>query len=531
MTESYLCPQLRGFHVRRVFQQLALLICLLPLPPRASSAGPADLDHVQRSAELMSAGDLEGAEKEARLALRDSSTRPLALASLGVIRVRQKHYGEAAEFLSAALRLNPGLVAARVTLGEVYALTGKGVRAQEAFKEVLRVDQDNREARFALAQLESASDAFSASLSTAEPILAELRRSSDGILLLAKDYAGLKQKDSLLALVHDWDGLPEAPANSSTPFASLLVKSGLDQQALDVLEKAKSSGQVSYDMALALAKLYFANGDLSGAFGSYEAALSLNPGCIDCLLELAKIAAQQKDSEKALAYLIKAKHEQPGNAEILFEFGKICLELDLLDDAISALQNAVRLQPNNDSYSYVLASANVSKKQYEVAGKLLQALLTKHPNDSVLNYAMGSLLFLEVRLGDAAKYLRRSVELQPDQSAAYYYLGLVAEGNGENDQAIATLRDVLHRDPDYGPAYEALGGILLKEQKYPEAEQALEKAVLLNPNSVKAHYQLGILLGRTGRQDDANKEFGIVHQLNAEEEKRAGLRLRILTPH
>jgi tetratricopeptide (TPR) repeat protein len=192
--------------------------------------------------------------------------------------------------------------------------------------------------------------------------------------------------------------------------------------------------------------------------------------------------------------LIKAKNEQPDNAEILFEFGRTCLELDLPDDAISALQKAARLQPNNDSYSYVLASANVSKKQYEIAGKRFQALLTKHPDDSVLNYAMGSLLFLEVRLDEAATYLHRSIELQPDQSAAYYYLGLIAEGKGENDQAI-------------------------------------EKAVLLNPNSVKAHYQLGILLGRTGKQDDANKEFGIVHQLNADEEKRSGMRLRILTPH
>jgi hypothetical protein len=29
---------------------------------------------------------------------------------------------------------------------------------------------------------------------------------------------------------------------------------------------------------------------------------------------------------------------------------------------------------------------------------------------------------------------------------------------------------------------------------------------------------------------DANKEFGIVHQLNAEKEKGFGTRLRILTP-
>jgi tetratricopeptide (TPR) repeat protein len=76
-----------------------------------------------------------------------------------------------------------------------------------------------------------------------------------------------------------------------------------------------------------------------------------------------------------------------------------------------------------------------------------------------------------------------------------------------------------------------MGRILLKEQKFPEAQQALEKAVLLNPSSVKAHYQLGILLGRTGKQEDAKKELAIVNELNAEETKRAGMRLRIITEH
>jgi tetratricopeptide (TPR) repeat protein len=531
MNESGLRLTLQGFPGRGIYQKLALLLCFSFLSACASGAVPADSDHVQQSIELMSAGDLEGAEKEAKVALRDSSTRPMAWATLGAIRIRQKHYAEAAECLSTALRLNPGLVGARVNLGEVYALTGKKTQAREVFRAILRTSPDNREARFALARLESASGNFTASLTAAEPVLAEFRRSSDGILLLARDYAGLKRKDSLLALVPDWDGLSEVSANSSTEFASLLAKSGLNPQALDVLEKAKSGGEVSYDMALALGNLYFSKGDLNGAFESYEAALTLNPACIDCLLHLATTATRQKDPEKALAYLIKAKRKRPDNAEVLFEFGRACLELDLPDDAMPALQRAARLQPNNDSYAYVLASAKVSKKQYEVAGKLFQALLTKHPEDSILNYAMGSLLFLEVKLDEARKYLRRSVELQPDQSAAYYYLGLVAEGKGEGDQAIATLKDVLRRNPDYGPAYEALGRILVKQRKYEEAQQALEKAVVLNPDSVKAHYQLGILRGRQGRQDDANKEFEIVRQLNAEEEKRLGMRLRLLTQH
>jgi len=41
--------------------------------------------------QLMSSGDLAEAEKQARLAVRDPSTRALGWATLGTIRVRQKN--------------------------------------------------------------------------------------------------------------------------------------------------------------------------------------------------------------------------------------------------------------------------------------------------------------------------------------------------------------------------------------------------------------------------------------------------------
>lgn len=510
---------------------IALLICVFLFSLSPSTTAQTDSDHIQRAFEMMSTGDLVGAEQEARLALRDSSSRPGGWAALGMIRARQKRYADATEFFHTALRLDPRLVDAHLGLGEVDELTGKTEQGREEFRSVLRTDPGNRDALFGVAQLESTSENFSASLTAAEPILADLHRSSAGILLLAKDYAGLKQKDPLAALVPSWNVLPQVSASDSTAFSALLAKSGLDQQALSILEKAKASGQVSVELALALANQYFSKGDLSQAFESYEAALSLKPNCVDCLRQLAKIAEQQKDPEKALAYLIKAKREQPEDPEILFAFGKVCLELDLFEDAVPALEKASHSQPENDSYAYVLASAHVSKKEFEAAGKIFERLLQKHPRDPILNYAMGSLLFLEVKLEQAEPYLRKSAELNPDQSAAYYYLGLIAEGKGQDEQALATFKDVLRRDPNYSPAYEAMGRILLKEQNFPEAQQALEKAVLLNPNSVKAHYQLGILLGRTGKPEDAKKELAIVNELNAEETKRAGMRLRILTEH
>jgi len=517
---------------RAVFQPGVLFMCLISLPLRASGASPqAESSHLQESVALISQGDLEGAEREARLALRDPSIRPLAWATLGTIRVKQKKYDEGAEFLATALRLNPRLVGARITLGDVYLLQGKKDKAREMLREALRTDPENHNAQFALAQLESADGNFSASLRAAQPLLPELYRSVNGILLLAEDYAGLKRKDSLQALVSDWDGLSDVPSAASTDFASLLAKNELVQDAIKVLEKAKGNGPVSYDLAFALANLYSLTGNLAQASQNYEAAAGLKPDCVPCLQQIVKLAEQQKDLEKALAYLIRAKRLQPQNDEILFEFGKVCLEMDLFDDSIAALRQAVYLKPENDSYEYVLASALVSKKQYEEAITVYGTLLKKRPDDAVLNYAMGSVLFLEVSLDDAAKYLQRSIDIDPKQSAAYYYLGLVAEGKGENDRATAIFRDVVRRYPDYSPAYEGLGRVLLKQRKFPEAEQALEKAIFLNPHSVKAHYQLGMLLGRIGKPEDGDKELEIAQKLEAEERKRSAAQLRILSPH
>ena len=78
-------------------------------------------------------------------------------------------------------------------------------------------------------------------------------------------------------------------------------------------------------------------------------------------------------------------------------------------------------------------------------------------------------------------------------------LARIDRRTGVEESADDPLQDLVRRYPDYSPAYEALGGILLKQRKYQEAQAALEKAILLDPNSVKAHYQLGVLLGRIGR--------------------------------
>jgi len=75
-----------------------------------------------------------------------------------------------------------------------------------------------------------------------------------------------------------------------------------------------------------------------------------------------------------------------------------------------------------------------------------------------------------------------------------------------------------------------LGELLMNARRYPEAEENLEKAVHLNPKSVKANYQLGLLLSRMGNKQEADKQLEFAKSLRVEDEKTSRLQLRLLDP-
>ena len=75
-----------------------------------ANPSPAQLNHIEEAASLLSQGQADQAEAEARQALKNPSTRALALAMMGTIRVQQGQYGASENFLTQALALDPQLV-------------------------------------------------------------------------------------------------------------------------------------------------------------------------------------------------------------------------------------------------------------------------------------------------------------------------------------------------------------------------------------------------------------------------------------
>ncbi len=80
--------------------------------------------------------------------------------------------------------------------------------------------------------------------------------------------------------------------------------------------------------------------------------------------------------------------------------------------------------------------------------------------------------------------------------------------------ARAAIDRALALAPDLGEAYASLGHVKTQyEMDWPGAERAYRRAIELNPSYAPAHQWLGLLLGISGRFDDALEELRIAEEL------------------
>ncbi|MDE0127914.1 MAG: tetratricopeptide repeat protein [Bryobacterales bacterium] len=496
-------------------------------------ASPLQADpavHLQRSVKAMQQGDLEGAEAEASRALHDPATKPVAQALLGSVRLQQNRHVEGVRLLESAVELNPNLVGARLNLAQAYAFLGKSSHAEAMLRDVLRLAPDNPVAGVELARIESGRGNHRQALELARPVETQLRKSPDGLTLLASSYAALGDRDAVRGLLQDWRSTPDVTLAATIRLALSISQAGMNLEAAGILERLKREGFSSYEVAFNLAGFYLLENDLAKASENYELAVKLNDRSVAALRQVARIAEQQGELEKALSFLIRAKLEAPNDPEVLLSFGTAALRLELIEDATKALQTALERRPTHRATRYWLATARGAAGQYDEALKLYQGLLAEHPEDAQLHFAVGSVFYLKIAFEDAARHLEESLRLDPDQLLSPYYLAMVKQKQGRNEESIRMFRVILESHPVHALSYEGLAVSLFKERQYEESRLNFEKAIELDPTSARANYQLGQLLVRMGLRDEARQQLAVAKDLREEEEKTQLVRT-LLNPH
>jgi Flp pilus assembly protein TadD len=106
----------------------------------------------------------------------------------------------------------------------------------------------------------------------------------------------------------------------------------------------------------------------------------------------------------------------------------------------------------------------------------------------------------------AARTYRRVLELDPGNKLAWYNLGVIARQDGRTADARAAYDKALKIDPSFGSALYNQA-MLLESSEPDRALGLLKRAVAANPKASTAHLQLGHILAKKDRDDEAEAAY------------------------
>jgi tetratricopeptide (TPR) repeat protein len=221
-------------------------------------------------------------------------------------------------------------------------------------------------------------------------------------------------------------------------------------------------------------------GHYEDAIGNFEKALALKPHLHGANLFLGVTEFRLNHLEKAHTAIAKEAATYPKDANVWMWLGVVCLAQDQAEQAADALDKADKLKPGDQDILYHRGRAHllVSKDSYAEMFKV-----------------------------DPHSWLVHRV---------------LAQANAEADRhidAIAEYEAAIKLAPTQPGLHEELGSEYRNANKIPEAKQAFQRELEIDPNNVLARYKLGAIAveegdGATGKRlmDEAQREKpGLVH--------------------
>jgi tetratricopeptide (TPR) repeat protein len=158
-------------------------------------------------------------------------------------------------------------------------------------------------------------------------------------------------------------------------------------------------------------------------------------------------------------------------------------------------------EPNlsaNADPQYVLGLCYTDTRRYDDARRAF-ALQFGFAPESAEAYLASARLFLRREFADqAAIFAQKALALNPALPQAHLLLGEVALAKADLPLAVKELEAERKLNPLDGPMYDRLGDAYVRSGQYEDARQALNKAVLLEPNATGPYILLGEALIKMG---------------------------------
>ena len=168
-------------------------------------------------------------------------------------------------------------------------------------------------------------------------------------------------------------------------------------------------------------------------------------------------------------------------------------------------------QPN---HMHACAETYFKVGRYSDAQVILKKLLRQVNITPQIMSLSGDINKATGKLDAAVKDYRQAVTMAPKTPELHYNLALALFANSNIVEARVALERALKIRPDYVKALVLLGRCLAATEQFDDAQQAFTKAIKIEPNNYLPHYRLGRLHVYKGNSAKATESLGASLDIN-----------------
>lgn len=298
-------------------------------------------------------------------------------------------------------------------------------------------------------------------------------------------------------------------------------------------------------------------GEFSTAQAHFAQALEFAPGDSALLTDLAALRFDENDLLQAETLLNRALGLNPADTRGQFLLGRVLFNLEKYLAAKPHLETAYA---NGDrDVWYLLGITHLKLQDLQSAQKLFKTMAGPLGDNASTHFRIGTAYYTGDYPDEAIAEFKKAIAQDPKGLDNHYYLGLAYLGHNPEAgfaKAEPEFRAELELAPNDFRSHYMLGYIALKTnrknaaeieitkaealnpedrgtlllaaelysetERLPEAEKPLRRAIALAQGSspdyelVRAHYMLGRILQKTGREAEANRELAVSEELRSQ---------------
>lgn len=228
---------------------------------------------------------------------------------------------------------------------------------------------------------------------------------------------------------------------------------------------------------------------------NYEQSLLINPTRANTYLRLAELLlGPVKDAERAVKILTEARRRFGDAPEVIYYLALAQREAKHPQQAVTTFEEALHqaeLEDNEIANARFYFNYGATAEQaglYEKAADLFRKSISLDPANAAeaCNYLGYMWTEQNLHLDEAGDMIKRALKVEPNNGAYLDSLGWLEFREGKFEQALTDLLSAAKNMAQGDPVvYEHIGDTYLKLNRVPQALEAWQKAIALDPQNKK----------------------------------------------